>query len=119
MTTDCNTNLFVFTEVEGREVVAGFDGGAITSDARRTAARTANRASGLISRFAACFHDEGVQSLRHGRVRVPHQPHSRRRDAHYGRQRPRPTGSKFRLITVDTGEPEKRASLDATALLDR
>ena len=33
MTTDCSTDLFDFTEVEGREVVAAFDGGAITSDA--------------------------------------------------------------------------------------
>jgi hypothetical protein len=33
MTTDCSTNLFGFTEVEGREVVAAFDGGAITLDA--------------------------------------------------------------------------------------
>jgi hypothetical protein len=33
MPTDCSTDLFGFTEVEGREVVAAFDGGAITSDA--------------------------------------------------------------------------------------
>src|SRR3974377_1460274 len=58
MTTDCNTNLFGFTDVEGREVVAGFDGGAITSDAGALLLGAADRAIGLIDRFAACFHDE-------------------------------------------------------------
>src|SRR3974377_2138330 len=58
MTTDCSTNLFGFTEVEGREVVAAFDGGAISSDAGALFLGAADRAIGLISRFANCFHDE-------------------------------------------------------------
>ena len=62
MTTDCSTNLFGFTEVEGREVVAGFDGGAITSDAGALLLGAADGAIGLIDRFAACFHDERVPS---------------------------------------------------------
>ena len=33
MPTECNRDLFGFAPVEGREVVASFDGGAITSDA--------------------------------------------------------------------------------------
>ena len=33
MPTDCSADLFGFAPVEGREVVAAFDGGAITSDA--------------------------------------------------------------------------------------
>jgi hypothetical protein len=33
MPTECNAELFEFPPVEGRAVVAGFDGGAITSDA--------------------------------------------------------------------------------------
>jgi hypothetical protein len=33
MTTECSADLFGFTRVEGHEVVASFDGGAITSDA--------------------------------------------------------------------------------------
>lgn len=33
MPTECSSNLFGFAPVEGREVVAAFDGGAITSDA--------------------------------------------------------------------------------------
>ena len=57
MTTDCSTNLFGFTEVEGREVVADFDGGAITSDAGALLLGSADRAIGLIDRFAACFDD--------------------------------------------------------------
>lgn len=57
MTTDCSTNLFGFTEVEGREVVAAFDGGAITSDAGALLLGAADRAIGLVNRFAACFHD--------------------------------------------------------------
>src|SRR5215475_13055873 len=44
MTTDCSTNLFGFTEVEGREVVAAFDGGAITSDAGALLLGAADRA---------------------------------------------------------------------------
>ena len=58
MTTDCSTNLFGFTEVEGREVVAAFDGGAITSDAGALLLGAADRAIGLIDRFAGCFQDE-------------------------------------------------------------
>jgi len=33
MPTECNAELFGFAPVEGREVVAAFDAGAITSDA--------------------------------------------------------------------------------------
>jgi hypothetical protein len=57
MTTDCSTDLFGFTEVGGREVVAAFDGGAITSDAGAILLGAADRAIGLINRFATCFHD--------------------------------------------------------------
>ena len=65
MTTDCSTNLFGFTEVEGREVVAAFDGGAITSDAGALLLGAADRAIGLIDRFAGCFHDERCPELEH------------------------------------------------------
>ena len=63
MTTDCSTNLFGFTDVEGREVVAAFDGGAITSDAGALLLGAADRAIGMIDRFAGCFHDERCQEL--------------------------------------------------------
>ena len=48
MTTECSTDLFGFASVEGREVVAGFDGGAITSDAGALLLGAADRAIGLI-----------------------------------------------------------------------
>ena len=63
MTTNCSTDLFGFTDVEGREVVAAFDGGAITSDAGALLLGAADRAIGLIDRFAACFHDERCPEL--------------------------------------------------------
>jgi hypothetical protein len=61
MPTECSADLFGFTSVEGREVVASFDGGAITSDAGALLLGAADRAIGLICRLAACFHDERRQ----------------------------------------------------------
>jgi hypothetical protein len=58
MPTECSADLFGFTSVEGREVVASFDGGAITSDAGALLLGAADRAIGLVGRLAACFHDE-------------------------------------------------------------
>src|SRR3954454_25154731 len=49
--------LFGFAPVEGRAVVAGFDGGAITSDAGALLLGATDRAIGLVRRFAACFRD--------------------------------------------------------------
>jgi len=57
MRTECSSDLFGFAPVEGREVVAGFDGGAITSDGGALLLGAADRAIGLIDRLAACFHD--------------------------------------------------------------
>jgi hypothetical protein len=44
MQTHCNPDLFGFVPVEGREVVAAFDGGAITSDAGALLLGAADRA---------------------------------------------------------------------------
>jgi hypothetical protein len=55
--------LFGFAPVEGREVVAAFDGGAITSDAGALLLGAADRAIELTKRFAACFHDTRRQHL--------------------------------------------------------
>ena len=63
MPTECSADLFGFAPVEGREVVACFDGGAITSDAGALLLGAADRAIGLMGRFAACFHDERRQDL--------------------------------------------------------
>ena len=63
MPTECSADLFGFTPVEGREVVAGFDGGAITSDAGGLLLGATDRAIGLVRRLAGCFHDERRQDL--------------------------------------------------------
>jgi hypothetical protein len=57
MPTECSRDLFGFAPVEGRQVVAGFDGGAVTSDAGALLLGAADRAIGLVARFAACFAD--------------------------------------------------------------
>jgi hypothetical protein len=58
MPTECSRDLFGFAPVEGREVVAAFDGGAITSDAGALLLGATDRAIVMMGRFAACFHDE-------------------------------------------------------------
>src|ERR1700746_529797 len=58
MPTECSGDLFGFTAGEGREVVAAFDGGAITSDAGALLLGATDRAIGMMERIAACFHDE-------------------------------------------------------------
>jgi hypothetical protein len=63
MQTDCIPDLFGFEAVEGREVVAAFDGGAITSDAGALLLGAADRAISMMDRFAACFHDVRRQEL--------------------------------------------------------
>ncbi len=57
MPTQCNPDLFGFAPVQGREVVAAFDGGTISSDAGALLLGATDRAIRLIERFAACFSD--------------------------------------------------------------
>jgi hypothetical protein len=57
MLTECNADLFGFSRVEGRSVVAAFDGGAVSSEAGALLLGATDRALGLIDRFAACFED--------------------------------------------------------------
>src|SRR5436309_9239384 len=63
MPTECSADLFGFTAVEGRAVVAAFDGGSITTDAGALLLRETDRAIGLVSRLAGCFHDGRRQDL--------------------------------------------------------
>ncbi len=63
MPTECNPELFEFAPVEGRRVVAGFDGGAITSDAGALLLGETDRAIRLTERFAACFIDTRMEEL--------------------------------------------------------
>ena len=51
MQTECTPNLFGFEPVEGRQVVAAFDGGPITSDAGALLLGAANRCIGLLLAF--------------------------------------------------------------------
>src|SRR3954467_13799502 len=55
MPTECSPALFEFAPVDGRAVVAGFDGGAITSNAGALLLGATDRVIGLVRRFAACF----------------------------------------------------------------
>jgi hypothetical protein len=58
MPTECSRNVFGFAPVERREVVAAFDGGAITSNAGGLLLGGTDRAIGMMKKFAACFRDE-------------------------------------------------------------
>jgi Transposase DDE domain group 1 len=61
--TECNPTLFEFAPVDGRRVVAAFDGGAITSDAGALLLGETDRAIRLTERLAACFIDARVPEL--------------------------------------------------------
>ena len=70
MPTECISDLFGFAPVEGRRVEASFDGGAMTSDAGGLLLGSADRAIGLIDRFAACFEDRRNAGLIEHKVRT-------------------------------------------------
>ena len=55
MPTERNPNLFEFARVEGRSVVAAFDGGRITSDTGAMLLGAMDRVIGLTRRLAGCF----------------------------------------------------------------
>jgi hypothetical protein len=61
--TECSAMLFEFAPVEGRQVVAGFDGGAITTDAGALLLGETDRAIRLTERFATCFTDARTPEL--------------------------------------------------------
>lgn len=63
MPTDCSPDLFGFAPVEGRDVVAAFDGGAITSDAGALLLGATDRGIDLMRRLTACFCDVRKQKL--------------------------------------------------------
>jgi hypothetical protein len=55
--TDCTQGSFGFQEVGGREVVARFDGGRVTSDGGAILLREIENRFQFVQRFAACFTD--------------------------------------------------------------
>ena len=57
MSTECTAPSLEFQEVAGREIVARFDGGALTSDGGAVLLREVERATGILRQFAGCFRD--------------------------------------------------------------
>ena len=57
MPTHCSATGMAFGRAGGRELVAAFDGGRVTSDAGALLLGGTDRAIRLLDRFAACFHD--------------------------------------------------------------
>src|SRR5436309_12755022 len=63
MQTECSADLFGFARVEGRSVVASFDGGKMTSDAGALLLGATDQAIRLVDRFAECFADSRAPEL--------------------------------------------------------
>jgi len=57
MCTECNQSRFDFHVLSGRQVVARFDGGTITSDAGSLLLGEVEERTGIIRRLAGCFRD--------------------------------------------------------------
>jgi Transposase DDE domain group 1 len=57
METQCNATYLDFPMLGRREIVADFDGGALTSDGGALLLRTTEQLTGVIGQFAACFAD--------------------------------------------------------------
>jgi hypothetical protein len=57
MQTECSAKPSLFGRVEGRPVVAEFDGGALTSDAGGLLLGAADRTLDLVRRLSECFRD--------------------------------------------------------------
>ena len=90
--TECTQDSLEFESHFSRQVVAWFDGGALTSDAGALLLREADRRIRLIERLAACFDehldpagsasgagDGGAAGLRAGAVRAASASRARRR----------------------------------------
>jgi hypothetical protein len=70
MLTECIPDLFGFAPVEGRKVMAAFDGGKMTSDAGAMLLGATNRTINLVGRFAGCFEDHRAAELIEHEVRT-------------------------------------------------
>ena len=57
MPTECMPDALHFQAAQGRDVVARFDGGTLTSDGGAVLLREVERATGIVQQFAACFTD--------------------------------------------------------------
>jgi hypothetical protein len=65
MATECSTELFDFAPVQRRAMVAGIDGGAVTTDAVGLLLGATDRKLGLIKRFADCSIDRRPDLIEH------------------------------------------------------
>src|SRR3954465_13275656 len=66
MPTECSAKPNEFARVDGRSVVAEFDGAAGTSDAGGLLLGAAEKGAGLVRRLAGCFHDRrNVRFIEH------------------------------------------------------
>jgi len=63
MKTQCNQQSFTFQAQNGRDVVANFDGGVISTDGGSLLLREVERLTGIIADFAACFTDHRDSDL--------------------------------------------------------
>jgi hypothetical protein len=63
MQTECSADLFGFASVEGRKVIAAFDGGMMTSEAGAMLLGATDGQIRLIERFAGCFTDHRAADL--------------------------------------------------------
>jgi hypothetical protein len=70
MPTQCSAEQLEFSCVEGRRVVAAFDGGTVSSDAGALLLGRTDQAIGLIDRLAGCFVDERDPELIEHSVRT-------------------------------------------------
>jgi hypothetical protein len=61
MQTQCNPEQYEFSGIGRRSVVAGFDGGRVSSDAGALLLKKADEAVGLLQRLGACFRDDRLQ----------------------------------------------------------
>src|SRR5271165_7409341 len=63
MQTECSADLLGFARVEGRAVVAAFDGGTMTSEAGAMLLGATDKRIRLVERFASCLTDHRTAEL--------------------------------------------------------
>src|SRR6188768_4074085 len=63
MATECSNSYLDFPMLGPRQVLADFDGGAISSDGGALLLRETERLTGIIRQFAACFADHRKPDL--------------------------------------------------------
>ena len=90
MQTACSADPFGFAPVEGRKVVAAFDGGRMTSEAGAMLLGATDGQLRLIERFAGCFTDYRAAELVEHSVELGGSAGVRDRLGLRGPDRPRP-----------------------------